>query len=41
MKKAALMTDFFRDIDAETVLYLANAHYTTGQVLGVDGGFII
>ena len=26
---------------AETVLYLANAHYTTGQVLGVDGGFII
>ena len=26
---------------ADTVLYLANATYTTGQVLGVDGGFII
>lgn len=26
---------------AETVLYLANSRYTTGQVLGVDGGFII
>jgi 3-oxoacyl-[acyl-carrier protein] reductase len=26
---------------AEAVLYLANASYTTGQVLGVDGGFII
>ena len=26
---------------AETVLFLANAHYTTGQVLSVDGGFII
>ena len=26
---------------AETILYLANARYTTGQVLGVDGGFII
>ena len=26
---------------ADAVLYLANARYTTGQVLGVDGGFII
>jgi NAD(P)-dependent dehydrogenase (short-subunit alcohol dehydrogenase family) len=26
---------------AEAVLFLANASYTTGQVLGVDGGFII
>lgn len=26
---------------ADAVLYLANATYTTGQVLGVDGGFII
>lgn len=26
---------------ADTVLYLANAGYTTGQVIGVDGGFII
>lgn len=26
---------------ARTVLYLAEAEYTTGQVLGVDGGFII
>ena len=26
---------------ADAVLYLADAQYTTGQVLGVDGGFII
>ena len=26
---------------ARTVLYLAEAGYTTGQVIGVDGGFII
>lgn len=26
---------------AEAVLFLANSRYTTGQVLGVDGGFII
>lgn len=26
---------------AKTVLYLADSGYTTGQVLGVDGGFII
>ena len=26
---------------AETVLYLARAGYTTGQVITVDGGFII
>lgn len=26
---------------AQTVLYLANASYTTGQVIAVDGGFII
>ena len=26
---------------AHTVLYLAEAGYTTGQVIGVDGGFII
>ncbi len=26
---------------AETILYLARSGYTTGQVLGVDGGFII
>lgn len=26
---------------AEAVVYLAGAKYTTGQVLGVDGGFII
>lgn len=26
---------------AHTVLYLADAKYTTGQVLGVDGGFFI
>lgn len=26
---------------AETVLYLARASYTTGQVIAVDGGFII
>ena len=26
---------------AEAVLYLANSRYITGQVLGVDGGFII
>ena len=26
---------------ARTVLYLAGSEYTTGQVLGVDGGFII
>ena len=26
---------------AEAVLFLANSRYTTGQVLSVDGGFII
>lgn len=26
---------------AQTVLYLAHAGYTTGQLIGVDGGFII
>jgi NAD(P)-dependent dehydrogenase (short-subunit alcohol dehydrogenase family) len=26
---------------AESVLYLARAQYVTGQIIGVDGGFII
>ena len=26
---------------AQAVVYLAGASYTTGQVIGVDGGFII
>ena len=26
---------------ADAILYLARAEYVTGQVLGVDGGFII